>query len=417
MASAFWAHRRLPQWALLVLVANGVSVGPGFVRGQSGGPAAARPMERRLTPCEDIVPKRVAIADPQAAFVRLTSHDWGDAAKMLVQFHADGTYRHKVTTKPPSMGCGVGLPNFDRRGTWTMRWNDDHGLVQLETGDMLAIAFADKRMFFGHSWLLQIDRLPGTAPPDQSSIPPKSYAQLSTFKPNALHAKLAGARWRKSDRFNLFMYPTQVQFDPLGRFSAQFREGECKMEGFWSLTGQGTQLLTVGEENQCDLRGPGTGSIGASPETPEFEDDLMLFYGTSYRPESSKADDQVFAFDAYSNSVRLTGRLTKPLKKGVAAELELTFKAKNGDYELQEIAISQAVHKFNGKGYSLASEIKPLATLKLGCRVDQGKTITRSVAIVPVYAGADVSLDFDFRYRDARQEYHGRRGFIGPVEP
>ncbi len=416
MFCAFLNHRRWSWSARILMMVIGATTGAGFVRGQPGGTTGAKPVDLRLTPVAAGTPTRITIADPRSAFARLTAHAFGDSAKTLIQFNADGTYRHKVTTHPPPMGCPVGLPNFDRHGTWTMRWNKDHGMVQLETGDMLAIAFADKSMFFGQLWLPQRDRL-GNQPQDLPIHPAKSYAELSTFKPNALHAKLGGARWRKSDRFNLFMYPTQVQFDPLGRFSAQFREGACKMEGFWSLTGQGTQLLTVGEENQSDLRGPGTGSIGASPENPEFEDELMLFYGTSYRPESSKADDQVFAFDAYSNSVRVTGRLTKPLKKGVAAELELTFKAKNGDYELEEIAFSQAVYKFNGKGYSLASEIQSLARLKLGCRLDQGKTITRNVAIMPVYAGADVSLDFDFRYRDARQEYRGRRGFFGPVEP
>jgi|GEM_PF-2057274 len=417
MTAASWSLRLSP-WRGLVLVAIiGSSSSLGFAWEQPVEVAAAKPVSPRWTPVEKALPTRIAIKDPQAAFERLTSHTWGNASRTFVQFNADGTYRHKVTTEVPKMGCPVGLPNFDHRGTWTMRWKDDHGLVQLETGDMLAIAFTEKQLFFTNSWLPRIDRLMDRPPQPQPAPAPKSYAELSTFRPNALYAKLAGARLKKTDRFNWFMYPTRVQFDPAGRFGAQFRGGECTMEGFWSLTVQGTQLFTVAEENQCDLRGPGTAAIGASNEIPEFEEDLVLFYGTSWRPETSKDDDQVFSFDSYSHSVRVTGRLTQPLRKGVAAKLELSFKAKNGDYDLEEIAISQSSYQRSGAGFRLLGEAKPLATLKLGTRLAQGKSITREVEIVPAYAGADVSLDFDFHYKDVRQTYHGRRGFLGPVEP
>ncbi|MEI8211825.1 MAG: hypothetical protein WCI02_06735 [Planctomycetota bacterium] len=349
-------------------------------------------------------PDRLTVEKSQSAEERLTAYGWGDPEKTHIQFYSDGTYLLKVHTDVPFGGCPVGVPNFERNGIWRLKWSKDHGLVQWETGEALAVAFSEEELFLGlQGWLPSFPKIPAK-PVDGNA---KALGDLSS---NSLYQMIANTRWRKSDPFNLFMYPTQIHFDDAGRFHAVYRNGECSSDGSWSLTRGGTKLGLVPDPNACDQRGNGTASIGSNEETPAMHEGMLVFYGASYFPEDAPADSAAFTFDAYSGTVRLTGKYQGALKKGTPTSIEWVFTA-NGTYQLESLKIEQWGAVIDGQSVSTEGESTVLLEIPLDRQLTSEEPYRVSKSITPTLSG-DVFLTCTVRFRSPQQPFASYKNFF-----
>jgi hypothetical protein len=386
-------HRTIFHGAILLLALVAIHLGETEVLGQ-------------VAPDD---PVRLTLENSQSAEERLTAHGWGDPGKTHIQFYSDGTYHLKVHTDVPFGGCPVGVPNFERNGNWRLTWSKDHGLVQWETGEALAVAFSEEELFLGlQGWLPSFPKIPGK----QVEGNAKALGDLSS---NSLYQMIANTRWRKSDPFNLFMYPTQIQFDDAGRYHAVYRDGECSSDGSWSLSSGGTKLGLVPDPNACDQRGDGTASIGSNEETPMLHEGMLVFYGSSYFAEDAPADSVAFTFDSYSDVVRLTGKYQGALKKGTPTSIDWVFTA-NGTYELESLKIEQWGAVLEGRSVSTKEESTVLLEMPLDRQLTFEEPYRVSKSITPTLSG-DVFLMCTVRFRNPQQPFASYKNFFVRIAP
>lgn len=359
-----------------------------------------------------VVGKLDRFANTQSAFERLTSKVWGIEKESFIQFRQDGSYRWKKVDQIAPYLCPVGVDRFDREGLWKLQWKDDHGIVQLETGDLLSIAFRQGQL------VLQGELIPAAknvVPPKEDT--PKEIRVMAPKKMPAIIEKLCQHSWRKSNRFDLFMYPTTVRFDMYGRYSAEFRDGECKAGGFWSLTGSEQNLTLTPDPNQCDQRGNSTASVGEHNSRPIFKHDMLIFFGVSYLPEGHDKTKQKFTFDRYQNSVRTTGWYSGDLQKNQPKKLTLHFENMS-QYSKQLESLKVTLEEYSatrGKPENAAAK-STLLELELDVSLEHtGSEYSKTVEITPRVAG-EVVLTFNLSYRDSQQEYHGYNNYFGTID-
>lgn len=356
-------------------------------------------------------PERITKIEPADAFAKLTANAWGDPNRSFVQFNNDGTYRRKVKTEVSAGECPVGLPNFDHRGQWTMKWKDDHGMIQLETGDMLAFALGKNALFFVDRWLPHIDRNL-----DPTTKPKLALEDILKFRDQPTYSKLADTNWKKSNSFDVFRLPTKIKLDSFGGLRLEYRDGECRAEGAWSLVDKGTKLLRYYEKDSCDLRRPGVPETGSTDERLDLSEQNVQFFGGDYRPESIKSDKQIFTFDSFSGSVKTTLIWNGSFQKGKTIECEIQFTAVDRDYVLDQIVMEQTECQLIQKGISVKGDTKSIGTIKLNMKLAHGKTTVHKMEFTPAVSGPYIGTNIVFRYQNDRQEYTGRQMFFSAVK-
>lgn len=359
-----------------------------------------------------IVAERERIDDVQQVRKRITSKRWQIQDDSFIQFNDDDTYFLRMRTKSNWGECGVGLANFDRLGVWKLKWEQDHGMVHLENNDMLAVAVAKEHLFFTNAWTAAMPRV------DQAEFGKELYQHNLTKHTvnvgsleNELYTQLANTKWRKSNRFDLFMYPTSVCFDSAGRYIAEYRDGDCSAEGHWSLEGQGTKLSSCPENNACDLRGI-SASITSGPEAPLFVDNMVVFHGAAYVPDSARHDENVFFHDLVD--MRVIGKYRGNLEQAKKTKIELTVFAPTVS-TLSNVKVTSQRLVAADQCYTADGELSMIGKSQIEQSVTVGTPNYFPIEITPSISGI-VWLSFEVEYQSKEQTKQTRLGVITEVK-
>ncbi len=346
--------------------------------------------------------------DPDQAFEWLTSHVWGNEKLSCAIFRRDGTYHWASYPGPP---CGT--PNFINNGKWSFEWHKTHGYIVLDSGAALAIQFRGDQLFFIQSLIARSNKLKYSD--EQRSLTRRNLPEL---KPLALFDRLTKHGWKKSNDFNLNMYPDKIRFSRDGRFHARYRNGQCAHGGFWSVMPKSrgyrriTMLVPFSDDNACDQRGPHIAGIAPSNSTPLMRDGMLVFFGNSYYPKHDATDVKTFTFDRYSNSVRVTGRFTGDFKVNEAKEIELSFQNMVPGFSKKDL-IKVRVTQFDETGKKTV-----LLESGLGFTLQkQDSCQTKKIVVTPTASGENISLFFEVEYKDVRQAYHGYMSYTVRIKP
>jgi hypothetical protein len=248
--------------------------------------------------------------------------------------------------------------------------------------------------------------------------------------PPALYAKLVGTCWSKTNDYDDFYQPDQIQFGVHGDYWASYRGGECHHGGQFAIDGR--DLVQTVEPNVCDLRGPTSASLPSS--IPELLGDLLVFYSGTYRPASAPQTETLFLIDSYRlspgkpfqpdgatggwGSVRVIGRYTDPLTRGEPTHVRFLLQnvsaqaAILGAFSLRLQALTQNTRSFSPSG---DPQLIPLHDW-MQAQLQPGDSLELESDIVPAvwaqWAQATFELGFALTSGGA---YADRGSFILPI--
>jgi hypothetical protein len=213
------------------------------------------------------------------------------------------------------------------------------------------------------------------------------------------------------------MLPDAVTYASTGRFEASYRSGACAHGGHFSW--DKGMLTPVSDANQCDLRGPTTAQIGVGNDWPWYDDDLLVLYEASYRPDSSPSTRRVFIFDPYSDSLTVRGEFDGALTANTTTELTVQFQNVQ-DLQRQllglQVTAQTVTPAADGNGFVASGQEVTLASRDYtGVVLAPQAAHTDTFPVTPPESAENVLFRFTVDYSDERQPYHGSRDFLTAV--
>ncbi len=346
-------------------------------------------------------------------FQFLTKTKWGDCVNRVfegpfapsctaLEFRKNGDY---------SWSTFSDYQERSQNGKWNFKLrNETSGVIYLDDGSIISFEKVGQNLNF--LTYRSPDFLPAGEINYSALEAVLSRDSLPKIKPSEMYKKLIVNPWKKTNDFDLFMDPQLIIFYDNGRFFASYRDNTCTHEGYWSL--DGIILTPLSDTNNCDLRGNTTASIAASNEKPTFEGDLLVFYSASYFNVEKDIGKKTFTFDAYTNSVRVTGEYSDSFIKNTPISIDFTFQnADNTDKELGRFEIKLQKLKPTDNGFTREGEsLLLLGKDYSGIRLSPNQTHKDKITITPSISGNYINLEILLNFNDKRQSYYGRRGYI-----
>ncbi len=339
--------------------------------------------------------------DDELMFRTLTAQRWGACGSnigLCLELAADGSY---------SMIRGFDDYAITNEGRWNFLARDDAtGVACLDDGSVIDFALTPGGLQWG---------LVGMLPPRE----PLSVNGLRTELPELLPADefyaLTANAWTKTNALDLYGYPTEMSLAHDGTFAASFRHGECEVAGTFSViaTNLGFELNPNAAPNTCDTRAGGSpANVGASNEHLVISDDVLRFYGASYRDVSAGRSVESLSFTSYgTDALRVDARWSAPLAASSRA-WELTLH--NGSTRVQtvtSIAMSVTPMVATTDGYSTAGEPIVLVDRQLHELVGPGRDYARDEDVAIGETGL-LMLTIVVSSYDDIQRYDNQRSFI-----
>lgn len=350
-------------------------------------------------------------------FEFLTKNRWQDAGCgqggllaptcTTVEFRKNGNFSWTAFSDYPERG---------QSGKWNLRLTEENaGIVYLSDGSVISFMREGDDLGFTISQFMPAEDIVYEL--NESQL---TRDDLSIVEPSETYNKLIANPWEKSNDFDLFRIPESIVFKENGRFFASYRDGQCSHGGFWSLDHGAIPhliLIPFSDTNDCDLRGYDA-SIAASNEWPRFQDELLIFYSSSYYNAEERIRKKVFSFDSYSGSVRVTGEYDGTFTRGVPVSVDFMFEnVTDREMELGKFEIAMQNMKLVKGGLGRDGEEVVLLTKDYtGINLPPGKDMQDQFTIIPSVSGEYVYFTIRLDFKDVRQSYGGYESYIVGVD-
>ncbi|HLG10681.1 MAG TPA: hypothetical protein VI876_02880 [Dehalococcoidia bacterium] len=359
------------------------------------GPAPARPTSPELTASTSVSTKT-----RDDLFSRLTASRWCnkhyiDQKAQLAEtsksyeFAADGVYDwfHESDYLEGEGG-----------GTWTFIATDaDSGIIFLDSGDALRFSLVDDGPL-----LLEFEPLDACEALTVEGQP----NELPRIKPSALFQQITAHTWYRSSDTDLRTRPTSITYVANGTYLADYRFGDCREAGSWSLRdGQVTRQLPL---QRCDLRESSSNATRLR-YAAAFHDGRLVTENAAFAKEPLRPNGTATLYAERHGQYEAIVDYQMPLRVGVANTFVFRLKNVGVDWlTLLDATVEATPYSQTPEGYTAAGPAGLIAaTAALNITIAPGESYEFSLDFTPEGAG-ETGFDIEVKVQGKRQRFDSR---------
>ena len=344
-----------------------------------------------------------------------------DYSIVRYSFHRDGTYDFSRNVHYSDVTT---VPGESDRGIWNFHKTSN-------TGGIIYLTYGNLRYYNGDWVKTNADVLHFSFDEDGSLTiannllracheiekkeQNKTVEELSEIKPSEGYAKLIRTKWKKANEFNLYLMPTEIEFQENGNYTASYRHGECSLTDVFSL--RKNEIIRHIPQKDCDERPlPSDNQSDGRfyPHPIRFEDDFLIFEDALYVPENFQLIGGMEYIGWQDDRSYLKIRFAHQIKNRETIPMTIELKNNKSDYGfITSFSLSEQSSKKNSTGnFSPNGEEKILSIIDFSSSpIEAGQTQT--FAVNPVFSVKGMgTISFILTYETNNKSYESRETFL-----